>query len=127
MNDSDLELSKKGATRKLSWNVTCEGSEYWCGVEVTCDDGRSWRRLTELKRLQSFSYDISKIGGGEKCRFRDFVTDGLNTAYQETSSFSLPIPPPGIVPMNFDPKTKFAAGNTYQLKAQLVYALGMPH
>jgi hypothetical protein len=124
---SHLTLSEKGNTRRLKWKIEGQENGYWCGVELTCDNGRSWTRLSEIQAITSFSCDVTHFGGGEKCRLRVFVTDGFNTTYQETNTFSLPIKSPHIIPINFNSETEFIAGYSYELQVQPIYILGVPH
>jgi len=123
----DLHLEKKEGRYMLTWRSGSRAEEIWCGVQLTCDDGENWSTLNRPEQIQTYSFDPSKFGGGEQCRLRVFVTDGFNTTHKETESFSLPIEPPEIHPVNFDSETEFFAGIVYNLKVQPVYILGVPH
>lgn len=123
-----LQLEKKEGRYTLTWQCSTNSGEYWCGVQLTCDDGRTWVTLNGLEqRIQAYSFDPAKFGGGERCRLRVFVTDGFNTSRSETEPFSLPVVPPEIHPVNFDAETEFFAGIAYELRVQPVYILGVPH
>jgi len=121
-----LQMVSRENTRTISWEV--EGTtEYWCSVELTCDDGNTWIRLNEPEKTTAFSLDDSKCGGGDKCRLRVMITDGFNTSFTETDSFSLPLKPPEVALLNFDDDAEFIAGQIYNLKAAPVYIIGVPH
>ncbi|MET0621671.1 MAG: IPT/TIG domain-containing protein [Pyrinomonadaceae bacterium] len=120
-------LSSPDGKWRLEWDVESDGLPFWCGVQLTCDDGENWLLVNKLAEIRNLSIDISQFGGGDACRFRVFVTDGFNTTFKETGQFSLPLPPPRIFPLNFDSETDFFAGVTYELRVQPVYILGVPH
>jgi hypothetical protein len=122
-----LELKKEQENYSLKWEIRSKSEKHWCGIQLTCDDGKTWVIMKIIESKQTYSFNPLKYGGGEKCRLRVFVTDGFNTTYKETDTFSLPIKPPQVVPINFDNETKFIAGLSYKLKAQPVYIMGVPH
>jgi hypothetical protein len=121
-----LTMQSREHTRTISWRV--EGvDEYWCTVELTCDDGKTWIRLNDPQTITSLSFDAAKYGGGDTCRARVMVTDGFNTTFAETASFALPLQPPTIGPLNFDNNTEFIAGRSYLLRVAAAYIVGAPH
>jgi hypothetical protein len=121
-----LKMHSCENTRTISWEVGGT-TEYWCCVELTCNDGNTWIRLNEPEKNTAFSFDASKYGGGDNCRLRVMITDGFNTSLTETDSFSLPLKPPQVALLNFDDGAEFIAGQTYDLKAVPVYIVGVPH
>jgi hypothetical protein len=123
----ELHLEKGDGLYTLTWRSGSRSGEFWCGVQLTCDDGQSWATVQEPQHVQTYSFDPSKFGGGKHCRLRVFVTDGLNTTHAETESFSLPIQPPEIHPVNFDSETEFFAGVAYELNVQPIYIVGVLH
>lgn len=120
-------LSRKDGRIHLSWTLGGEDGGYWSSVELTCDGGKTWTRISPVAHMAEFSVDSRRYGGGSKCKLRVAVTDGFNTVYRETEAFGLPIQPPLLVPINFSAKSRFVAGSPYRLKVQPIYTLGVSH
>jgi hypothetical protein len=123
----DLKLETTSERYSLTWDVKPRQEKYWCGVQLSCNDGESWSTLKLLEEERSYSFDPRKVGGGQKCRLRVFVTDGFNTAWKETDSFSLRTKPPRLAAVNFRDGMELVAGASYELEVQPIYIIGVPH
>jgi hypothetical protein len=122
-----LELQASSERYSLTWDVKPAQDKYWCGVQLSCNDGESWSTLKLLEDARSYSFDPRKIGGGTKCRLRVFVTDGFNTVWKETAPFSLRMKAPRLAAVNFRDGMKLVAGADYDLEVLPIYVMGVPH
>lgn len=92
------------------------------GLAITYDDGVRWQRLAQALRDSSYSLDPSDLAGGDECRFSVFATDGFNTTYRDSKTFSLLIQPPMIVPLNFEENCEVLAGEPVLFEVEAISA-----
>jgi len=90
------------------------------GVAVTYDDGSRWQRLRMGFIRPTFQVDPAALAGGARCRFRVYVSDGFNTTYADSETFSLPVKPPLIVPLGPEDGTIVPAGQPVHLEVEAI-------
>ena len=71
----------------ITWQASdADGDPLTYSVFYSPDDGQSWRLVATGLAEQSYRWDTSQVGGGEEARLRVVVTDGLNTASDDSDN-----------------------------------------
>jgi hypothetical protein len=71
----------------IRWQGTdADGDPLTYSVLYSTDDGRSWRLLAIDLPVQEWQWDTRQVGGSQRARVRVVVTDGLNTAFDDSDA-----------------------------------------
>ena len=72
----------------LKWETSYKGeASLQHKVFYTNNGGETWQPVGNRTREQQMQIDVTKLPGGENCRFAVQVTDGYNNASDETGEF----------------------------------------
>ncbi len=101
-----------GSTQVLTWQGSDPDDDALTyAVFYSHDGGLTWQLLAGELTEQSFSVDVDELAGGSDVRFRVVVTDGVNTAYDETDeAITVPDKAPVVIVTNPLPGQVFAPG-----------------
>ena len=80
----------------ITWQGSdADGDSLTYSVFYSPDDGQSWRLVATGLAEPSYRWDTSQVGGGQKARLMVIVTDGINTASDESDgSFRITLKKP---------------------------------
>jgi hypothetical protein len=117
----DVALEQGDESWVLRWHSAhSHGLTLLHGVAVTYDDGDRWQRLRLGFRGSTFEFDPADLAGGDRCRFRVYATDGFNTSYADSETFSLPVKPPLIVLLDPEDGTTVPAAEPVHLEVEAI-------
>ncbi len=122
----DLRLAKGKTGWSLEWDSNHRDSNHSeehklvYDVAITFDNGKSWQPLATELIEPMYSFDSSKQAGGDECRLRVFAHDGFNSAYVDTETFSIPLQPPLIIPVNFKDGEDLPASRLHFLRVETI-------
>jgi hypothetical protein len=80
----------------ITWQASdADGDPLTNSVFYSPDDGQSWRLVATGLTEPSYHWDTSQVGGGQKARLMIIVTDGINTASDDSDgSFRIALKKP---------------------------------
>lgn len=118
---SDVALDRGNSRWMVRWNSSHPaGLKLYHGVALTYDDGRTWQRLRADVRRSSLQFDPKGLAGGDSCRFRVVVSDGFNTTFADSETFSMPVKPPVVVLLDPDDRAEVVTGRPVHLQVEAI-------
>ena len=97
------ETWKQGETHEVSWQgLDLDGDPLVYTLLYSSNGGADWTILAPNLTTTSYAVVVNSMAGGSDVRFRVVVTDGINTAVDETDQ-AITIPNQAPVPTIFNP------------------------
>jgi len=96
---------------EIQWRAEdLDGDNLYYSVLYSYDGGETW--IADALELNETSYtlDVSKLPGGNKCKIRIIATDGFNTAIDDSDNFFSVTDKPPLASID-----SLSEGDTYQL------------
>ncbi|MFQ5593553.1 MAG: choice-of-anchor Q domain-containing protein [Anaerolineae bacterium] len=71
--------------RTITWQAgDADGDLLSYAIFYSPDDGQSWRSVATGLTEPQYDWDTTQVGGGQNARVRVVVTDGINTAFDDS-------------------------------------------